>query len=246
MRLFSWYTILAVTLLVGSAISYITQIYIFNRVEDTFFYMLQDLSFVPVEVLIVTLILDRLLKRREKQTLLNKLNMVIGVFFHDLGNELMGCFSGCTENFEEIGEKLNISTEWKESQFSDIKKNFYIEPGWIKFDSNKLSDLKEYLIDKRSVLLNLLANPNLLEHDTFTDLLWAVFHLADELFHRESFYDLPQTDLDHLKGDLVRAYKLIINEWLSYMNHLKCNYPYLYSIAIRTNPFNQNAEIIVG
>jgi len=30
-------------------------------------------------------------------------------------------------------------------------------------------------------LLGLLGNPNLLEHDSFTDLLWAVFHLMEEL-----------------------------------------------------------------
>ena len=67
MKIKNWYFALAAALLVFSASSYLTQIYIFKRVEDTFFYMLQDLSFVPVQVLIVTLILDRLLKKREKQ-----------------------------------------------------------------------------------------------------------------------------------------------------------------------------------
>jgi len=34
----------------------------------------------------------------------------------------------------------------------------------------------------------------LLEHDTFSDLLWAVFHLAEELAHRDNVKDLKDTD----------------------------------------------------
>jgi len=30
------------------------------------------------------------------------------------------------------------------------------------------------------------------------------------------------------------------------MHHLKRNYPYLFSLAIRTNPFDPNARVIVG
>ncbi len=245
MRLVNWYIALALSLLAFSATSYLTQIYIFDRVEDTFFYMLQDLSFVPVQVLIVTLILDRLLKKREKQALLNKLNMVIGVFFNEVGNDLIECFCRCSIDAHEIEEQLKISTEWKDDDFSKMMKKFTLKPERINFDSARLENLKEFLTGKRNGLLNLLANPNLLEHETFTDLLWAVFHLADELYHRDSFSDLPKTDLDHLKGDLVRAYKLVINEWLSYMQHLKKDYPYLYSIAVRTNPFNPVANITV-
>ncbi len=33
------------------------------------------------------------------------------------------------------------------------------------------------------------------------------------------------SDLNHLKGDIARAYKLIVSEWLEYMKHLKANYP---------------------
>lgn len=46
-------------------------------------------------------------------------------------------------------------------------------------------------------MLTLLENPQLFEHDRFTDLLHAVFHLADESNARESFIDLPTTDYNH-------------------------------------------------
>jgi hypothetical protein len=73
MKYTTWYLIIAVVLLVLSALFYVLQIHIFHNEEETFFLMLQDLSFVPINVLLVTLIIDRLLKRREKQNLLNKM-----------------------------------------------------------------------------------------------------------------------------------------------------------------------------
>ena len=86
----------------------------------------------------------------------------------------------------------------------------------------------------------------MLEHDTFTDLLWAVTHLTEELACRENCGDLPETDLQHLTGDMKRAYILLVHEWLDYMQHLKQNYPYLFSLAVRMNPFDPAASPIVS
>lgn len=63
---------------------------------------------------------------------------------------------------------------------------------------------------ERSFLLGLLTNQNLLEHEEFTDLLWATFHLLEELTYRHDFSRLPKSDLDHLVGDLNRVYALLI------------------------------------
>jgi hypothetical protein len=90
-----------------------------------------------------------------------------------------------------------------------------------------------------------LENPVLLEHESFTELLRAVFHLTEELAVREDLQKLPHTDYAHLAGDITRSYVLLVHEWLDYMKHLKDNYPYLFSLAMRTNPFDQNASVIV-
>ncbi len=57
--------------------------------------------------------------------------------------------------------------------------------------------------------------------------------------------NLPETDYAHLGGDMKRAYTLLILEWQDYMRYLKDNYPYLFSLAIRTNPFEPNASPVV-
>ena len=50
-----------------------------------------------------------------------------------------------------------------------------------------------------------------------------------------------ENDLQHIAVDFERVYSLLIFEWLAYMKHLKGDYPFLFSFAIRTNPFDLNA-----
>ncbi len=241
----TWYATLIISLVIVSIITYSLQIQIFHKEHDTFFYMMQDFAFVPLQVLFVTLILDRLMKKQEKQSLLNKLNMLIGVFFHEMGNGMIEYFKTCTENFEEFQVKLKVNPQWKNKDFNEAIKYFKNYKYEISLPAEYLLSLRAFMVSHKESLQGLLKNPNLLEHEAFTDLLWAGFHLADELFHRKNFEELPESDIIHLKGDLTRAYSLLIIEWLHYMRHLKSDYPYLFSIAVRTNPFNPDAEITV-
>ena len=111
---------------------------------------------------------------------------------------------------------------------------------------DQLESLREFLLRERPFVLGLLQNPNLLEHEAFTDLLWALTHLTEELVARPGFAGLPATDLAHLGNDLSRAFGLLIREWLAYLLHLRDTYPYIYSLALRTNPFDPAASPIVS
>jgi hypothetical protein len=53
---------------------------------------------------------------------------------------------------------------------------------------------------------------------------------------------LSEADAAHLAGDIRRAYGLLVIEWLSYMRHLREDYPYLFSLAARMNPFDPEAS----
>jgi hypothetical protein len=61
---------------------------------------------------------------------------------------------------------------------------------------------------------------------------------------RENLKSLSVADYEHLSGDTRRAYGALVSEWLSYLIHLNINYPFLFSLAIRTNPFNPNASVV--
>ena len=109
-----------------------------------------------------------------------------------------------------------------------------------------LVKLKEFLSSKRGFLLALLENPSLLEHDRFTDLLWAVTHLDEELEARQLSVNLPLKDLEHIGGDIQRMYDHLASEWLDYVEHLKLNYPYLFSLILRTHPFQEHPSPLVS
>ena len=62
--------------------------------------------------------------------------------------------------------------------------------------------MRDLLLKKRDFLLRLLENPNLLEHDSFSSLLLAVFHLTEELAQRTDLSHLSRSDREHLAGDV--------------------------------------------
>jgi hypothetical protein len=138
-----------------------------------------------------------------------------------------------------------VSNNWSDEDFK--KAHDLLKEHSFRLDSRTLplEELHDFLSQHKVFMLALLENPQLFEHDKFTNLLHAVFHLAEELVAREHLTDLPETDYDHLSGDITRVYGQLVIEWLSYMQHLKNNYPYLFSLAMRTNPFDANTSVIV-
>jgi hypothetical protein len=138
-----------------------------------------------------------------------------------------------------------VTYEWTDQRFSSTIKNVRQYSYHINYAKNEVVAIKAFLGEKRNFLLRVLENPNLLEHETFTDLLWSVFHLTEELAVRPDLMTLSTQDENHIAGDVRRAYIDLIAQWLAYMRHLKKEYPYLFSLALRMNPFDPNATITV-
>jgi hypothetical protein len=108
-----------------------------------------------------------------------------------------------------------------------------------------LEELRGFLASREDFLLRLIENPALFEHESFTDLILALDHLHEELKARGDLSDLPSSDLAHLATDIQRVYSRLVPEWMSYMEYLKAHYPYLFSLAMRSNPFDPAASVIV-
>ncbi len=216
---------------------------IFRDAHHIFIYLLGDIGFLFIEVLLVTLIIHQILSERERRSLLKKLNMVIGAFFSEVGMPLLAYFRDFDAQAEGIAQQLAIDSQWSDEHFEEIRHVLDKHEYAIDSRAGDLAALRTFLVEKRPFLLRLLENPNLLEHETFTELLWAVFHLADELSHRPTVENLPTPDYQHLSLDIKRASALLTREWLSHMEHLKADYPYLFSLAVRTNPFNPAAAV---
>jgi len=188
---------------------------------------------------------ELMLSRREKLARMKKLNMVIGVFFSEVGNRLIRIFAQADPRFEEIQKGLIITEKWTHQDFLAVSEHLKGLKYGVEIAHMDLAGLKDFLLKQRDFLVRLLENPTLLEHEYFTDLLRAVFHLTEELAYREDLSQQPGTDRVHIAGDINRAYHLLVHQWVDYMEYLKANYPYLFSLAMRTNPFDRQASPIV-
>lgn len=205
-------------------------------------FILAQLGFLPVSVYLVTVLINQLLRRREKEAMLKKMNMVIGSFFSEVGTELLRLILEGETGKRPVREHLLVSPAWSDSDYGRARGRLGEEDIGLRRENLRWETLRSFLMAKRKFLLQLLGNPNLLEHESFTDLLWAVFHLAEELAVRKDVSSLPGTDYEHLLGDIKRVHVLLLSEWLDYMKHLQADYPFLFSLAVRTNPFNPDAK----
>lgn len=241
----SWTFRIALVFILASVLSYTIHYLIFRDVHHIFIYMIGDFGFLFIDVLLVLLIIERLLASREKKSILQKLNMVIGTFFSEVGIELLQRFNDFVENAGQLESEFLINAHWDRKKFREAQSKALAFKYSIAFDAAGLEQLRDFLREKHSFLVRLLENPILLENQRFTDLLWAVFHLSEELNFRESLQNLPEGDIAHLKGDLQRTYSKIVSEWIAYTEHLKGRYPFLFSLASRINPLNPKASPIV-
>ncbi len=237
---------LAIAFVAASAIGYVIHYLIFRDIHHILIYLVGDLAFLPLQVLLVVVIIERLLARRETQAKLLKLNMVVGAFFSEVGNHLLEDLLKYFDNRQEISTYLNIRDSWTKKDFQKAVAFAYHLKVEVDCRNIDLGRLKAFLAQKREFLLTLLENPNLLEDDRFTDLLWAVTHLDEELEARPSLVGLPDKDLEHLAGDVRRLYDHLASEWLDYVQHLKSRYPYLYSLVLRTHPFQERQSPVVS
>ncbi|MBD3264795.1 MAG: hypothetical protein GF375_06810 [Candidatus Omnitrophica bacterium] len=242
----SWQILLGIALVFLSIAVYFVHFLIFRDLHHILIYLVGDIAFVFLEVLLVTLIIHNLLSYREKRNLLNKLNMVIGTFFSEVGTPLLEMLSDLDENLSSAGSRLVIKTDWGNKEILEAGKYLKEYKPALNVRGEDFKKIKIFLEGKRFFLLNLLQNPNLLEHQSFTDLLWAIFHLTEESCKRKDLTRIPQPDLEHLRNDADRTYGRLIREWLNYMCHLHKNYPYLFSLAVRTNPFDENSSVQIS
>lgn len=231
-----------IILLLVSFTLYLIENLIFKDLRYISENILAQLAFLPIYVLIVTIFLEQFIERKDKQSILSKLNVVIGVFFNEIGRELLDAFSSVDHNFSEIQQSLEFYGDNFNTEYNSAIKALKKYKSYFQCSPDELYKLKDYILSKKQILLMMMENPNLMENESFTELMLALFHLYEELIQREDLKKLPDEDYAHLASDVNRAYILLINEWLHYLKHLSEKYPYLFSLEIRINPLNPHAK----
>ena len=233
--------ILVIILSIISASLYLLQNYFVYNPQDTIFYLFQDLAFIPIQAIIVTMVLNKLINIIEQKHELKKINVIMSSFFSETGSAILHALSAYNDNHDELIKLLDIRNFKDKKTLTAMQKKLREFTYIISVTAEDLEQLRAILIQYKPALLDILQNANLYEHDAFTDMLWPIFHVSDELNSRGDLRELSPADVEHIRKDILRAYPKIVSEWVHYLGYLKDEYPYLFVTALRKNPFTQPA-----
>jgi hypothetical protein len=245
MRRILWSVLLGAALLTTSFVLYIVHFMVFRDMEFITMRGLAHLAFVPIQGLVVTLIIAELLVVMQKKSRLEKMRMVIGVFFSEMGTALLDRLSDSDRNASALEGAVEHIEDWSRVKVPVIMASLPEDCCEVDLSREELVQLREEMVEERNFMARLLENPNLLDDERFTEMLWAVFHLTEELDARKNMLTVPDSDLEHLNIDVNRVYELLLREWLHYMKHLNSSYPFLFAFALRTSPLHPAAEVEV-
>lgn len=245
-----WKIKFSIIMVIAIIIIYGSNILILKDPEHIISYIWTHLGFIPVDILIVAFVLDEIISKKEKEAMMEKLDMIMSTFFSEIGNELIGQFSAINQYKADTSDLESIKN-WTdkdyENKLKEIKNiNIPFKADVAPQDREEyLTNIRNLLIEKREFIVGLINNPNLLEKEEFSGLLIAILHLDEELEHRQDLSQVSDIDFNHLNGDMERIYNKLVHEWIYYLRYLNKHYPYMIALIIRTNPFDANADVYV-
>lgn len=228
---------LIIGLLIFSACTYVLHYVIFRDFHHISIFFLHDVAFLPLEVLLVSVFLDRIVERTHENENRLKISMIESVFFSESGGDMLRYFISCDVESGILCPQLNVTPQWTKSEFLAAKAflrsyDFTVETEKIDFFS-----LHYHLNKNRELYLKMIENPALTEHSEFTHLIMGLYHLWEELDYHTDLYALPEPQHQRLMGIVNGLYRLLVDEWLDNAYYLiKIKSPRIEHV-IRTNPF---------
>lgn len=226
-------------LLIISILLYSFHYIIFRDSHHIFIYLLGDIAFIPLQVFLVALVIEKYIEQKERKHALDRLNTQVGVFYGEFGIDLLQYCVNLDAEIDNYRKEFSFTCSCDMRQYDNFK--FFIERYSFIIDISKLDILylKNMLGKNIQLIVNLLSNPAIVDKYHFDKMLMAVLHIHEEIGYRmNSNNELTQEDYEHLQIDVERVYRLLTFGWLYYIKYLKNEYPYLYNTAVAQNPFS--------
>ncbi|MCR5666902.1 MAG: hypothetical protein K6G01_08735 [Eubacterium sp.] len=230
-------TKIAVVILLAVAVCiYLLQMFLFKEPRTTFFYLLQDLAFIPISIAVTTIVVGEVIGQRDKRESERKTRMLTSTFFTAMGMDLTESMKHMVVVDQELEDVVeNRCTMNLEQRLA------FIEHKHVAMQAKKecFDEVKKLICGWETELLVISSNPLLLEHEDFSRLLFAIFHLIDEFRIRGDYDLLTQEDLRHYNEDFETTYKLLLKNMITNVRYQKQTYPNLYG-TVRKRYENSN------
>ncbi|MEG1481405.1 hypothetical protein [Clostridium sp.] len=209
--------------------------------QDVISALFQNLTAVPLDMLITAIIVKYVIEERDSKNSKSEINMLMGIFFHELGEELLDIFVKSDDGIDQITKKCIIKKECSDKKYDEFKVVFEQYNYKASIDRIDKEALKNLLDRNSDLVVDLISNPMLRENECFTNTVIAVMHLRDELNDRYKSYNENKYEENHINEDVNYAYKLVALKWVEYMKYLKENYPKLFEKALINSPFDNRS-----
>ncbi len=147
--------------------------------------------------------------------------MLIGTFFSWTGYHLLNRLALLDRSLPAYAPALLATPEWTDADLVRVRSSLVDRRFDLHVTPADLTALRPFLHDRAEFMIRLLENPMILEHQSFTELLRAVFHLIEEAEFRTEFDTLPPSDLAHLTADCDRVYRRLVIEWIDHLRYLR-------------------------
>ena len=139
----SWKFKFAIVMLIIASIFFVSRIIVLGDPEEVVAYLWKQIGFIPVNILIVALLLDGIMSKKEREAILEKLDMLMGTFFTEIGNDLISEISKANKNKSKTKDLKSIKN-WTDKDYENKLKELRDSP--IDFEADvPLEDREEFL-----------------------------------------------------------------------------------------------------
>lgn len=227
--------LIAVGLIVLSSLLYLAHYVMFGGHLSPGYYadkIFSHIAFLPIHALVLGMLLDGMISFREKQSRKRKLNMFLGIFFRQLGADVLGAASGLCQNRAELDDITVVRQNWTGRDFRRARQRLLSLRPRMSADEAGVPRFLELLRQHEGEILSMTHNPLVLEFEDLHDALISLFHLIEEMHYRNSDKALARGELEHLAKDIGKSLVLLSRLWLIYMEHLKATHPVLFHCQV--------------
>ncbi|MCB2193620.1 MAG: hypothetical protein KQI62_18745 [Deltaproteobacteria bacterium] len=206
-----------------------------------YFYI--HLAFLPIHALVLGLILDELIQLREKIERRKRLNMFLGIFFRQMGIDIMLNLLNLVQNRDELEEQMLVDKSWNARRFARARRDLFSLKLRMDPNARMLSALMEVLVSREKEIIAMTRNPLMLEFESLHHCLLNLFHLIEESHFRGPMEKLSPGVHRHLGQDAGKALISLATLWVAYLEHLKNEHPVLFGFQVGLHNSIQPMEL---
>lgn len=218
--------------------------FIFGGIKSLMESLIMSIATIPLDILVTGFIANYIVEKKEREKKENEMNMIIGIFYNQVGTEVLDVLVKADNCIENIRNTALIKKDWKQEQYKILYEKLNQYEYCVDINKLDLSKLKDILLKNEDFFIDLILNPTIQDKELFTETIVAMIHLKDELNDRFIGEELDDYEKVHITVDLNMAYKSLALRWVDYMYHLQTLYPQLFTKALVTSPFDNREKFV--